>query len=128
MIANFFQGDNSMSQKTVLALACLVLAPIALSQDQQKKTQDEPVHATGCVEQGVEAGCLVLKDIKTKTLYDLKFDKKPAPVGTAIEFDGVSHAGEVDHCQQGKIVHIQKWSHIRMHCPPPEAEKKAPAQ
>src|SRR5437868_7726705 len=91
MIVNFFQGDNSMNQKVVLALACLVLVPIALSQDQEKKTQDEPVHATGCVEQGVEAGCLVLKDVKTKTEYDLKFDDKPASVGTAITFDGVSH-------------------------------------
>jgi len=117
-----------MNQKVVLALACLVLVPIAISQDQEKKTQDEPVHATGCVEQGVEAGCLVLKDVKTKTEYDLKFDDKPASVGTAITFDGVSHSGEVDGCQQGKIVHVQKWTHIRMHCPRSKAKKKAPTQ
>src|SRR2546427_10630087 len=101
-----------MSQKAVLALACLVLVPIALSQDQEKKTQDEPVHGTGCVEKDAEARCLVLKDIKTKAEYDLKFEDKPAPVGTAIAFDGVSHSGEVDSYQQGKIVHVQKWTYI----------------
>jgi len=117
-----------MSQKAVLALACLVLVPIALSQDQEKKSQDGPVHGTGCVEKGVEAGCLVLKDVKTKDRVRLKFDDKPASVGTAITFDGVSHSGEVDPCQQGKIVHVQKWTHIRMHCPRPTAKKKASAQ
>src|SRR5437667_12309942 len=124
MIVNLLQGGNSMSQKAVLALACLVVVPIALSQDQEKKTQDEPVHGTGCVEKGAEAGCLVLKDVKTKTEYDLKFHNKPASVGTAIDFDGLSDSGEVDSCQQGKIVHVQKWTPIKMHCPRPEAEKK----
>jgi len=128
MVVNFLQEDNSVSQKAVLALACLVLVPIALSQDQEKKTQDEPVHATGCAEKGVEPSCLGLKDVKTKTEYDLKFHNKAASVGSAIDFDGVSHSGEVDDCQQGKIVHVQKWTHIRVHCARPKAEKKAPAQ
>jgi len=97
-----------------VALVCAFILP---AYSQASKGQDQPITATGCVEKGVVDGCLVLKDLKTHELYDLKFDKKKAAVGDAIKFDGVIRSGEVDTCQQGKIVHVGDWDKIRYHCP-----------
>ena len=98
-------------------VAALLSGCILPACSQASKSQDQPISVSGCVEKGVEDGCLILKDLKTHELYDLKFDKAKAAIGDAIKFDGVIHSGEVGHCQQGKIVHVGDWEKIRYHCP-----------
>jgi hypothetical protein len=105
------------------AASCILPAYSQKSSDEKAENKDKPVTITGCVEAGVVAGCLVLKDTKTQVLYDLKFDQTKAAVGDAITFDGTFHSGEVDICQQGKIVHVAKWTKLKMHCPMPEKGK-----
>ena len=114
-------------KKTLLIIAfaasCILPAYSQKSSNEKTQDKDKPVTITGCVEAGVEAGCLVLKDTKTQVLYDLKFDQTKAAVGDAITFDGIFHSGEVDTCMQGKIVHVGKWTKLKMHCPMPEKGK-----
>ena len=88
---------------------------------QQDKPQEPPAPAKtisglGCVEAGVEAGCLVLRDEKTKTLYNLYFSmpRKPQP-GMGIRFRGTKKDG-VTICMQGEPVNVGNWSRAELAC------------
>lgn len=83
-----------------------------------KPAADETISATGCVEAGVEAGCLVLKDSKTGTLYNLFFTGAKPALGIAIRFTGTPKQG-VTTCMQGKPVDVKKWQPVKMRCPKP---------
>lgn len=86
-----------------------------LSREERKYPPAEAVKGSGCVENGVEAGCLVLKDFKDKTLYSLHFSsgKKLGP-GTAISFEGTKL--DADICMQGTPVAVTKWTALKMKC------------
>jgi len=90
--------------------------PLALAA--QDAPKPKPASGTGCVEAGVEAGCLVLKDGKSGTLYNLFFKGKKASVGMAIEFSGTIHEGPTT-CMQGTPVDVKEWKQLKMHCPAP---------
>ena len=105
--------------KMGLLLSVLVFVP--LTAQVQTKLQKPAVPASavsgsGCVEAGVEAGCIVLSDSKSKTLYNLYFGKgkKPA-IGAAIHFSGERHDGPTA-CMQGEPVDVKKWNLIKMKC------------
>jgi hypothetical protein len=67
------------------------------------------IHGMGCVEPGVEARCLVVKEMKSGTLYNLRI-KEPRPaVGDGIEFTGVAFDG-VTTCMQGVAVTVSSWT------------------
>jgi hypothetical protein len=71
------------------------------------------VSASGYVTAGVEAGCLMLQDSKTKTLYNLFFVSKRKPtLGAKIHFSGTRHDGPTT-CMQGEAVDVQKWSPLK---------------
>jgi hypothetical protein len=101
-------------KRFAIALAAVVLAGFAatavLSQPvagQEKKVSE--VHGTGCVQAGVEAGCLVLRDLRSGKLYSLLF-KEPRPaVGDGIEFTALPHDG-VTMCMQGVAVDVTGWA------------------
>lgn len=85
----------------LMAMPCLVIA-------QEKKPDANKVEATGCVEAGVEAGCLMLRDLKSGKLYNL-IVKVPHPrVGEGIEFTGTLFRG-MTACMQGTPVEVEKW-------------------
>ncbi len=103
----------------VVTLGFFALPTEALAKGRGSKApaRAKAVTATGCVEAGVEASCLVLTDNKTKTVYNLYFRgrKKPS-VGTAIRFTGREHPGPTI-CQQGQAVDVTKWTVLKMKCP-----------
>ena len=83
---------------------------------------DEPSRAknlsgSGCVTAGVEAGCLMLRDTKTQTVYNLYFRGKKPKAGTAIRFSGTPHDG-VTMCMQGTAVNVTSWFQLKMKCKP----------
>jgi hypothetical protein len=82
------------------------------------------VRAEGCVEPGVEARCLVLRDLKSGKLYNLLV-KEPRPVvGDGIEFTGVPFDG-VTYCMQGVAVEVTTWTrkdHVK--CTEQKAHRK----
>src|SRR4029450_135849 len=81
------------------------------------------VTGAGCIRKGVEAGCLILKDLNQKTEYNVFFKGKKPNVDTAISFQGQVHSG-LTTCMQGSAVDVTKWHQIRLHCPQEEASPK----
>jgi hypothetical protein len=87
-----------------LALTCLT-APSSAAPAQQPKS----IHAQGCVDAGVENRCLIVKDRKTGTLYNVLI-KDPRPnIGEGIEFTGTPHDGP-STCMQGVAVDVTSWT------------------
>jgi hypothetical protein len=81
------------------------------------------VSGSGYVTAGVEAGCLMLQDSKTKTLYNLFFISKRKPaLGAKIHFTGTRHDGPTT-CMQGEAIDVQKWSPLKTQ---PGSEKNQP--
>lgn len=104
----------------------LVIMPVfilllsAQTKTERPATPSSPgtISASGCVEGGVEAGCLVLRETETKTLYNLLFAGKKPVIGTVIHFTGKKHDGPTT-CMQGEPVHVEEWSVIKMECSRP---------
>jgi len=81
------------------------------------------IETSGCVEHGVEAGCLVLKTAEgdSYTLF-IQGSKKPEPT-MAITIRGTKHAGPT-MCMQGTPVDVESWTQIPQQCPAVSAGKK----
>ena len=102
----------------ILMLAAAILASAAGARPPQAP---KPVEGEGCVQAGVEAHCLVLKDLKTGNLYDLLIKGARPPVGLGIEFTGVPHDGPTT-CMQGIAVDVTEWARKdALKCAPGEA-------
>src|SRR5215471_18445741 len=105
-------------KSVAILLSVVLMLPIALV-GQNNKTKPSSTAAKamvvgfGYVTAGVEAGCLMLQDSRTKTLYNLFFatKKKPA-LGDAIQFTGKRHDGPTT-CMQGEAVEVQKWAPLK---------------
>jgi hypothetical protein len=97
-------------QRIVLVLtAVMFTAGMAATAGETQVRAARQVQAEGCVEQGVEAGCQVVKDLNGGTLYNVLI-KGPRPgVGEGIEFTGAPHDGPTS-CMQGVAVDVVKWT------------------
>lgn len=109
----------------VLTLALLLLswaqAPGPTSPPPKKQVQ---LHGQGCVEAGVEANCLVLKDLKSGSLFNLLIKGIHPAAGDGIEFVGTLHQGP-STCMQGIAVDVINWSPKEsIRCKPAHANKK----
>jgi hypothetical protein len=83
---------------------------------------EQPITATGCVEKGVEAGCLVLRT-KTFQTYSISAAKpKPTP-GTYGEVTGMIKFGAITTCMQGEVIDPAKWIEKGESCPKEGAAK-----
>jgi len=90
-----------------LIAACAIAAA---AQQTLPKPQPEPkkVHGEGCVEPGVDARCLVVRDLKAGKLYSIIVgDPRPTP-GEGIEFTGTLHQGATV-CMQGAAIEVEHW-------------------
>ncbi|HWG18953.1 MAG TPA: hypothetical protein VG225_00400 [Terracidiphilus sp.] len=92
----------SLSMAAVILLAASSVTSLATPPDAKK------IHAEGCVEAGVEADCLVVKDVKTAKLYNILIKGARPAVGEGIDFTGVAHEG-VTTCMQGIAVEVDHW-------------------
>jgi hypothetical protein len=96
-------------KRFVLVMAAITFAGAALIAGAGRAQESGKVRAEGCVEPGVEAGCLVVKDVKSGKLYNVMI-KKPRPeIGAGIEFTGVLHDG-LTVCMQGIAVEVTTWA------------------
>ena len=78
----------------------------------------------GCVEAGIDANCLIVKDLKSGNLYNLFVKGIRPAVGDGIEFVGVPHQGP-SMCMQGVAVDVIGWSRKdSIRCKPAHANKK----
>ncbi len=90
----------------------------------QALPQPVEIRGEGCVEQGVEAGCLMVKDRRSGTLFHVMIKGLRPQPGDGIEFVGVLHDGPTT-CMQGTPVHVINWvSKDGLKCSPPAASPK----
>jgi hypothetical protein len=90
-------------KRNMLVLA--VLASILPAQDKKKEVRQ--VMAIGCVRQGVEGGCLLLKTLDGETTYNIFANPKP-DVGIVISIEGTDFRG-VTACMEGIPITVTKW-------------------
>jgi len=96
--------------RVVLVLAAVMFtAGIAAIAEKAQPSDVKQVRAEGCVEQGVEAGCLVVKDINGGKLYNILVKGLRPGVGEGIEFTGAPHDGPTS-CMQGVALDVIKWT------------------
>ncbi len=109
-----------MFPKIAFTLLFVALPLCALSQEQkqQETSKTAQVSGAGCTRAGVEGGCIVLEDSKTKKLYNLFFTGDKPQLDTAISFVGQEHDGPTT-CMQGLPVQVSKWTPLKMKCPKP---------
>jgi hypothetical protein len=94
----------------VSAVVSLALAAAAASTSAAPPSDAKQVKGTGCVQAGVEAGCLVVKDAASGNLYSLLIKGAKPAVGIGIDFAGTPFNGSTT-CMQGIPVQISTWSH-----------------
>jgi hypothetical protein len=93
----------------MLAAAAMMLAGAVAAFGAGPAPDSNVVRGQGCVEQGVEARCLVVKDMKSGKVYNLLV-KEPRPkIGDGIEFTGVPFDG-VTYCMQGVVLKVTDWA------------------
>jgi len=108
-------------KQAILMLAAMVLAAAAAGARPAQQTK--PAVGEGCVQAGVEAHCLVVKDLKTGHLYNLFFKGVPPPVGLGIEFTGVPKDG-MTTCMEGTALDVTEWARKdSIKCAPGQANK-----
>jgi hypothetical protein len=83
------------------------------AQDQPNipKPQPEPkkVHGEGCVEAGVDARCLIVRDLHAGKLYNILVGDPRPTLGEGIEFTGTLHQG-ANVCMQGAAIEVEHWA------------------
>lgn len=117
--------DRQSMRLAAILFTVFLFAGITAAQDKQQQAEPagKAITGSGCVEAGVEAGCLVLKDPKTGTLYNLFFQGTPPAINTAIRFTGKTHEGPTT-CQQGTPVDVTKFTAIKQSCSASGKSKK----
>jgi hypothetical protein len=83
---------------------------------------DEPIKVTGCVAAGVEAGCLVLRTITSKT-YNISAAKPTPTPGSYGEVAGTLKSGAITTCMQGEVIDPAVWTLKGKSCPKEFAPK-----
>jgi hypothetical protein len=94
--------------KTIwLVLAIVASAVSGMAQPEPQAAAE--VHGRGCVQPGVEAGCLVVKEVESGKLYSLLIQGRGQPaLGSGIEFSGAPFKG-MTACMQGAPVSVSHW-------------------
>jgi hypothetical protein len=111
-----------------VAAVVFALAAFTSAQSPSPKTAPVPVHGQGCVASGVEAGCLVVRDSGSGTLYNLLINGTRPQVGEGIEFTGVPYEG-ISMCMQGAPVKVTRWSRKEsIKCPESATPSKVPGK
>ena len=101
----------SLPVSTSAALAIVALST-ALGAAPEKPQQ---IRAEGCVEAGVEARCLFVRDVRSGLQYEIFVRGVQPALGTGIEFIGVPHHG-MTTCNLGTAVDVQRWVRKDLKC------------
>lgn len=91
-----------------LAVAMIVLVGTAFATPPTAAPKSSQVRAEGCVEASVETGCLMVKDLKNGSLYNVMIKGLRPQVGDGIDFIGVPHDGPT-FCMQGIALDVINW-------------------
>lgn len=104
---------------TSVFLLSTILTSFDLSAQSPPLSPESLVKGVGCVEPGIEGGCLVIRDTTSKVTYDVFFKGTAPRVDTAISFEGVPN-NNPNICNSNQPLQITKWTPLKLHCPLPE--------
>jgi hypothetical protein len=96
-----------MRHLTIAVIAATLSSVAPASAAPPQRTQQ--IRGEGCVEPGPEARCLVVKDLKSGSFYNLIFKGLQPEIGSGVAFSGVPHNG-VTTCMRGSPIDVQAWS------------------
>lgn len=102
-----------ISLPVLVALAALVGA---FAQTRHKPELRE-VKATGCTYRGTLPGCLLMKTLDGRTVYNIRTQDPEPRIGVVIVIEGKPHQG-ADDCKQGLPLDITKWEPTDEKCVP----------
>ncbi|GEM_PF-1794260 len=94
----------------------MLVAGLFLSVFTANAFAQKSITVTGCVQQGVEAKCLILRTFAGKT-YNVTAAKPTPTPGTYGTVKGTLKSDGVDTCQQGPIIDPASWSMRGKFCP-----------
>ncbi len=94
----------------------IAAAAILLSLFTATSFADQPITVTGCVQQGVEPFCLVLRTITGKAYNISAAQPRPAP-GSYGTIKGILKSQGVSFCQQGQVIDPAAWTMRGTSCP-----------
>ncbi len=100
---------RTLMTRVALVMAVMFTAGMLATAEETQASDVKQVRAEGCIEQGVEAGCLVVKDMKSGKLYNILVKGLRPGVGEGIEFTGAPHDGPTA-CMQGVAVDVINWA------------------
>ena len=115
-----------MDPKRISVISTFVLYLVtstAIAADPPKSGAPNTLTGAGCISKGVEGGCLIVKDVNQKTVYNVFFKGEKPGIDTAISFEGQMHSG-MTMCMQGTAVDVIQWKQIKLRCPQEEASPK----
>ncbi len=104
------KGALQLFVMAVLLAAALGAGSVTHAQEPPQKV----IAATGCVQKGVEAGCLLLVTADGKK-YNIFAKPQPA-IGTWIRIRGTRHEGPTI-CMEGIPVRVHTWKKLAARCP-----------
>jgi hypothetical protein len=109
-----------MQLLSVLLLgACL--AALAAPQERPKPRE---VDVAGCVQAGVEAGCVMLVTTDGHK-YHLLADKEKLPgLGSFVQVKGTAGADVISFCMEGEPLQVKEVRLLEKKCPRPGREEK----
>ena len=111
-------------QRLVLSSVAMILALSVPSTFAASPPKPVPVRGQGCVATGIEARCLIVRDLNSGKLYNLTFRGMPPAIGEGIEFEGLPHQGP-SACMQGVGLDVLSWSpRDSLKCKQKDAHKK----
>ena len=107
---------------SLIIMALLVTSAAGWSQEPKEPKVPTPqpdtkkIHGEGCVETGVDARCLIVRDVARSRIYSIIVgDPRPTP-GEGIEFTGTVHPGPTV-CMQGTVIQVDHWQRKEtLHC------------
>ena len=111
-----------MKRLFIIALASALAITAADAETSPQKPKE--VRGEGCVEPGIEARCLLLKDLKTAKIYNLIIKGLQPALGQGIEFVALPHSGPTP-CMQGIPLDVIAWQRRdQLDCRPGAPHKK----
>ena len=98
----------------VAAIALLSASALMTAQEQPnipkpQNNEAKKIHGEGCVEAGVEAKCLIVRDMKSGKLYNILVGEPRPALGEGIEFTGTLRQGAAV-CMQGATIEVEHWA------------------
>ena len=98
------------------ALVALAVLVGAVAQTRHKPELRE-VKATGCTYRPAQSGCLLMKTLDGKTVYNILAQDPEPRTGIVIIIEGKPHNGTAA-CKQGLALDITKWESTGEKCVP----------